>query len=72
MKTCILEKEMQPAPVFLPGNSMDRGAWRATLPWGLRIGHKLATKQQKLLLYIIYVIYKWYVIVYNQYFAYLC
>ena len=25
-----LEKEMQPIPVFLPGESMDRGAWQAT------------------------------------------
>ena len=25
------EKEWQPAPVFLPGNSMDRGAWQATV-----------------------------------------
>ena len=24
-----LEEEMQPAPVFLLENSMDRGAWRA-------------------------------------------
>ena len=25
-----LKKEMQPIPVFLPGESMDRGAWQAT------------------------------------------
>ena len=25
-----LEKEVQPSPVFLPRESMDRGAWRAT------------------------------------------
>ena len=25
-----LEKEMAPSPVFLPGKSMDRGAWWAT------------------------------------------
>ena len=25
------EKEMEPTPVFLPGKSMDRGAWQATV-----------------------------------------
>ena len=24
------KKEMQPIPVFLPGESMDRGVWQAT------------------------------------------
>ena len=25
----------QPTPIFLPGESLDRGAWQATLsPWG--------------------------------------
>ena len=31
-----LEKEVQPSPVFLPREPMDRGAWRAT-------GHELDT-----------------------------
>ena len=31
-----LEKEVQPSPVFLPRERMDRGAWRAT-------GHELDT-----------------------------
>ena len=26
-----LEKEKQPTPVFLPGESVDRGAWWATV-----------------------------------------
>ena len=26
-----LEKEMEPAPLFLPGKSHDRGAWWATI-----------------------------------------
>ena len=26
------EKEMAPTPVFLPGKSQDKGAWRATVP----------------------------------------
>ena len=26
-----LEKEWPPTPVFLPGNSRDRGAWRAAV-----------------------------------------
>ena len=25
------EEEMQSSPLFLPGESMDRGAWRATV-----------------------------------------
>ena len=34
-----LEKEMQPTPVFLLGNPMDRGAWQVS-PWSCkRIGH---------------------------------
>ena len=27
-----LEKEIVPTLVFLPGDSIDRGAWRATVP----------------------------------------
>ena len=26
-----IEKEMQPTPVFLPGKSLDRGVWWATV-----------------------------------------
>ena len=30
------------------GNPMDRGAWRATVPWGLkRVRQDLETKQQQ-------------------------
>ena len=35
------EKEMQPTPVFLPGNLMDRGAWWATAH-GVSKTHKLS------------------------------
>ena len=43
-----LEKEMAPSPVFLPGKSMDRGAWWATVsPWDhKRVGNDLETEQQ--------------------------
>ena len=34
-----LEKEMQPTPVFLPGTSMVRGAWRVTVHGLTRVGH---------------------------------
>ena len=34
----------QPTPVFLPGKSMDRGAWWATAHGVARVGHDLATK----------------------------
>ena len=37
-------RKWQPDPVFLPGNSMDRGAWRATVHEIARVGHDLATK----------------------------
>ena len=37
-------REWLPTPVFLPGKSMDRGAWQATYsPWGGRVGHGGAT-----------------------------
>ena len=43
-----LEKKWQPAPVFLPGNPMDRGAWWATVHRIANIvGHDLATEQQQ-------------------------
>ena len=34
-------KEWRPTPVFLPGGSMDRGAWRATV-------HGVAERQTQL------------------------
>ena len=41
----LLEKEMATTPGFLPGNPMDRGAWRATVHGVTRVRHDLATKQ---------------------------
>jgi len=39
-----LEKKTA-TPVFLPGNPMDRGVWRATVPWSCnRVGKDLAAK----------------------------
>ena len=32
------------APVLLPGESMDRGAWQATVHGVARVGHDLVTK----------------------------
>ena len=37
-------RKWQPTPVFLPGESMDRGAWRPTVHGVTRVGHDLATK----------------------------
>ena len=37
-------RKWQPTPVFLPGNPMDRGAWRATVHGVTRVRHDLATK----------------------------
>ena len=34
-----LEKEMTPAPVFLPGESQGRGSLVGCRPWGHRVGH---------------------------------
>ena len=46
-----LKKEMQPIPVFLPGESMDRGAWQATAnrvtkspDWATEHSHTLAKR----------------------------
>ena len=39
-----LEKKWQPTLVFLPGKSLDRGAWWATVHGVTRVGHDLATK----------------------------
>ena len=44
-------RKWQPAPVFLPGESTDRGAWQATVHEITRVGHDLATKLL-LLLYL--------------------
>ena len=38
-------RKWQPIPVLLPGNPMDRGAWRATVHGVARVGHNLVTKQ---------------------------
>ena len=32
------------SPVILPGNPVDRGAWRATVHRVARVGHDLVTK----------------------------
>ena len=43
-----LEKQMQPTPVFLPENPMDRGAWRATVHrTAERVRHNSGTTQQE-------------------------
>ena len=43
-----LKKEMATHPSIWLGNPMDRSAWRATVPGGLkRVGHDLVTKQQQ-------------------------
>ena len=43
-----LEKEMaSPLQYFCLGNLMVRGAWQATVHGIARVGHNLATKQQK-------------------------
>ena len=34
----------QPTPIFLPGESMDRGAWQSTAHGVTRVGHDLLTK----------------------------
>ena len=37
-------RKWQSTPVFLPGESHDRGAWWATVHGVARVGHGLATK----------------------------
>ena len=37
-------RKWQPTPVFLPGKSKDRGAWRAIVDEVARVGHDLGTK----------------------------
>ena len=37
-------RKWQPTPVFLPGKSMDRGAWWATVQEVVRVRHDLETK----------------------------
>ena len=40
-------RKCQPIPVFLPQKAHDRGAWQATVHWGLKkTGQNLGTKQQ--------------------------
>ena len=44
----LLEKEWQPTPVFLPGESRGQRSLAGYGPWGhKRVGHYLATKQQQ-------------------------
>ena len=38
----LLEKEMATTPGFLPGNPMDRGAWRTTVHGVTRVRHDWA------------------------------
>ena len=40
-------RKWQPTPVFLPGNLMDRGEWRATVHWSQRVRGDLASKPQQ-------------------------
>ena len=40
-------RKWQPTPYSCLGNSVDWGAWRATVHGVARVGHNLATKQQK-------------------------
>ena len=43
-----LEKEMtNHSSILVWKNPMDRGAWRAIVPGGHRVGHDLATEQQQ-------------------------
>ena len=37
-------RKWQPIPVFLPGESMDRGAWQTIVHWIARVRQDLATK----------------------------
>ena len=36
---CVLEKEMQPTPVFLPGESHGQRSLVGYCSWGRRVGH---------------------------------
>ena len=42
------ERKWQPTPVFLPGKSHGQRSLAGYSPWGHRVGHNLATKQQLL------------------------
>ena len=42
-------RKWQPTPVFLPGESMDRGAWQAAVQGVARVRHDLGTKAPSLL-----------------------
>ena len=37
-------RKWQPTPVFLPGQSMDKGAWQATVHGVARVKYDLAIK----------------------------
>ena len=44
-----LEKELEPAPIFLPGESHGQRSLAGYNPWGCKkVGHDLATKQQNI------------------------
>ena len=52
----LLEEGVAPTPVFLLGNPMDRGAWRAIIHGGhKRFKHDLVTKQERSFLKIIFI-----------------
>ena len=40
-------RKWQPAPVFLPGESHGQRSLAGYSPWGCRVRHDLATKQQQ-------------------------
>ena len=40
-------RKWQPTPVFLPGKSHGQKSLMGYNPWGRRVGHDLATKQQQ-------------------------
>ena len=40
-------KKWQPTPIFLPGKSHGQRSLAGYSPWGCKVGHRLATKQQQ-------------------------
>ena len=42
-------RKWQPTPVFLPGESKDRGAWQATVYGVVRVGHNRATTRLEIM-----------------------
>ena len=45
-------RKWEPTPVFLPGESHERGAWQATVHGVQRVGHYLATRERDRVLHI--------------------